>query len=123
MALTNRLGVVNWTLENDVITLQASLLNQKKLEDGTGMGFFQFVSSMEDERSNPLMALATLFHYLQVGTSYTEDEIFGCFFADLSAYGDNFTALQTKLVNHMLGNKEAAIIAEAQKSEEKKAKN
>lgn len=120
MALTNRLGVVNWALENDVITLSSSLANQKKLEEATGMGFFEFVASMDDARSNPLVTLATLFSFLQVGSDYSADDIFKCFFADLSAYGDGFTDLQTKLINHMLGQKEAAIIEKANKGKEAK---
>lgn len=122
MALTNRLGVVNWTLENDVITLQSSLLNQKRLEDETGMGFFEFVSKLDDDKGNPLMRMAELFHFLQVGTEYTPAEIYACFFADLNAYGDDFSVLQTKLINHMLGQKETAVIAAAPKEQEKKAK-
>lgn len=120
MALTNRLGVVNWQLENDVITLSSSLVNQKKLEDATGKGFFEFVSTMDDPSTNPLGTLATLFEHLQIGTSYSAAEIYACFFADIGAYGDTFTDLQTKLINHMLGKNETAVIEKANKGKEVK---
>lgn len=120
MALTNRLGVVNWTLENDNITLAATPYNQKMLEDATGMGFFEYLSLMDSTAHNPLVVLANVFHHCQVSTQHSVDDIYGCFFGDLSAYGDTFPALQEKFINHLTGNKESKIIADAHKAEEKK---
>lgn len=135
MARTNRLGVVEWTIEDaagtDTIILSASLSNQKKVEEATGKGFFEYISTMDvdtmtDQEGNelptrhPLMPLAELFSYLQVGSEDTADEIFSCFFADISSYGDRFGTLQANLFRHLLGNKESEIIVATQDAEEKK---
>jgi hypothetical protein len=134
MARTNRLGVVEWTISDaagtDTILLAASLENQKKVEEATGMGFFEYLQSMDtmsvdDEgnivmKSHPLRPIAELFSYLQVGSDDTADEIFSCFFADLSSYGGRLQELQDNFFNKLLGNSESKIISDTQKAEEKK---
>lgn len=135
MVRINCFGVVEWIIEDvvgiDMIILFVFLSNQKKVEEVIGKGFFEYIFIMDvdmmmDQEGNELficylfMFFVEFFSYFQVGLEDMVDEIFSCFFVDISLYGDCFGMFQVNFFCYFLGNKESEIIVVIQDVEEKK---
>lgn len=86
MALKQRLGSYVYSITDDegdtsTIKLTAKMGSMKALEEGTGLHFWDFLASCQTP-----MKMAELFYYIQDGTEYSLDEIYGCFFADVVSF-------------------------------------
>lgn len=92
MALQSRIGTATFEHDGQSITLQAKLENIRRLETATGLDFYDFLDTCESQQK-----LAELFHYMQINTEETEDEIYDAFFGDVMVFQN--TEFQLKVQN------------------------
>ncbi len=95
MLKSTRIGTGKITYNDSTIQLSATLSNMEKAGVAMGCEAMEAVHLLlSDERPSNL---AKLFHYLQVGTSYSADEIYEWLFGDAQAFQDNVEDVQTQM--------------------------
>jgi len=111
----SRLGTGVFLWEGNEIKLQASLDRLKSLTEATGEDGLDYMGSVD----SPLR-LTTLFYHLQIGSAYSEEDIYSFFFGNFGDFAKpEFQEALMTCLGHMTGQDLAEAIKPATATQKK----
>ncbi|WP_288484768.1 hypothetical protein [uncultured Novosphingobium sp.] len=111
----SRLGTGVFLWEGNEIKLQPSLDRLKNLTEATGEDGLNFLASVDSP-----MRLTTLFHHLQIGSAYSEEDIYSYFFGNFGDFEkEEFQEALMTCFSQMTGKDLAAAIKPADDTQKK----